>query len=149
MTDSPKKRGRPPRKPLSPDYDLVQTLAAQGMTKEQLALSIGMSHDTYTRREKEDEELFLAFARGKSEGIRKVSGALFSKAVGGDTVSMLFYLKAMAGWRDTAAVELSGKNGGPVEVNDVKTQLAQKLLKMGGASGSEGNASEDAEGKAS
>lgn len=133
-----KKRGRP-RKGTEAEISLavVEALASNGLTKEQVALCIGLSADTFTRREKENPEIFAAYARGKARGVSRVANMLFEKALAGDTTSAIFYLKARAGWRDTQAVEVSGRDGGPVEVQDVKAQLAQKLLKMGATDGAE------------
>lgn len=34
-----------------------------------------------------------------------------------------FWLKTRAGWKETSAVEVSGKNGGPVEISSAKARL--------------------------
>ncbi len=52
---------------------------------------------------------------GKLRAIAKVAETLYQKAIGGDTASIIFFLKSQAGWKDTQRVELTGASGGPVQ----------------------------------
>jgi hypothetical protein len=38
-----------------------------------------------------------------------------------------FWLKSQAGWKETSGIELTGKDGGPVEVVSARDKLAQAL----------------------
>ena len=71
----------------------VEGLAAQGLTKEQIARSLGICYDTLNEKTKDYPEFSDAIKRGKAKGIATVSNALFNKAKGGDNVSMIFFLK--------------------------------------------------------
>jgi hypothetical protein len=43
----------------------------------------------------------------------------------------IFWLKTRAGWKDTTAHEISGKDGGPVEIEEVSDRrLAMAILAL-------------------
>jgi hypothetical protein len=49
------------------------------------------------------------------EANAQIAGSLFQKARGGDTISMIFWLKVRAGWKEPAA-EVGGIDGAPIAV---------------------------------
>ncbi len=51
------------------------------------------------------------YNRGKAEMIAQIAGGLTQKALKGDKIAMIFYLKAQAGWKDTQSVEHTGVGG--------------------------------------
>lgn len=83
----------------------VEALAANGLTQQQIADSLGISVSTIESRLRENEEFKDAIKRGKSKGIAMIANQLFKKAKSGDTTSMIFFLKTQAGWKETQAVE--------------------------------------------
>jgi len=112
------KRGRPPSKHArkAPNFmfkvtqetlETVERLATRGMTYQQIAYYLGISNPQLSIIRKEDELLNLYLERGKSKGIEAVSGMLFDKAMAGDTIAGIFYLKCIAGWRETTNVAIS------------------------------------------
>ena len=78
----------------------VEALAAQGLTYEQIASSLGTSRATLDRRRKDSEQLEAAIKAGKAKGIAKVSNALFKAATNGNITAQIFFLKSQAGWND-------------------------------------------------
>ncbi|WP_052688068.1 hypothetical protein [Xanthomonas sp. MUS 060] len=52
---------------------------------------------------------------GKLQANVKVAQTLYKKAIGGDTTSIIFWLKSQAGWKDAQRVELTGVAGGPIQ----------------------------------
>ena len=112
------KKGRPPKSFVRKapnttfkvtDETLVKAeqLASRGLTYTQIAYYFGISAPQLSIIRKDDEMLNLAIERGKAHGIEKVSGVLFEKAMAGDTIAAIFYLKCIAGWRETSNVAIA------------------------------------------
>lgn len=124
MTDIKKKgRGRPPWIPY--DNEKVESLAARGLTKEQIASCLGISYQTLNEKSKEFADFADAIKRGQDKGISIVANALFEGAKSGNTTAQIFFLKARAKWRDVEAV-VEDRNDD--EVNKDR-ELAQKCIK--------------------
>lgn len=81
---------------------------ADKLTVEQLASYFGIGKTTFYRVCKRQPELMERYKKGKSKRIEQVVSKLYEKIEAGDTVSILFYLKTQAGWREQEqpAVEL-------------------------------------------
>lgn len=104
-----KKIGRPQ---IVIDEDLckkAETLAAQGLTMEQIANVLGMSETTLYDKKGKFSEFSQAIKRGKDKGIASITSALFTKARNGDNTAMIFYLKNRAGWKDKVETEHTGE----------------------------------------
>lgn len=68
-------------------------------------------------------------AEGELRANSLVAQTLYRKALAGDTISMLFWLKCRAGWKETAqAVELTGANGGPVRVQSMSDAELEAIV---------------------
>ena len=63
------------------------------------------------------------YERGKAKAIGAIAQSLIAKARGGDTASIIFFLKTQGGWRETDRIEHSGPGGGPVELSDGRARL--------------------------
>lgn len=99
----------------------VEALAANGLTQQQIADSLGISVSTIESRLRENEEFKDAIKRGKSKGIAMIANQLFKKAKSGDTTSMIFFLKTQAGWKETQTVEAK------VNLADEVTSLMKEI----------------------
>lgn len=107
---------RPAFQPTDEDRALVEQLAAFGIPVESMTLFVkdkaGKSISERTIRKHFVNEL----DQGELKANVKVAQTLFKKAISGDTTSMIFWLKTRARWKESPQrVELTGKNGGPVE----------------------------------
>lgn len=109
------KRGRPEWIPNEETLKTVESLAAQGLTKEQIANCLGISYQTLNEKSKEYSDFSDAIKRGSAKGIATISNALFSSAKTGNTTAQLFYLKCRGGWKETQVNEHSGIDGKPIE----------------------------------
>lgn len=101
------------------DLDKIESYAALGLTREQVAHNLGFSFKTWTRYNK-DGSLEEAYQKGKSKGISVIANALYKKAKEGNTTAQIFFLKCN-GWKEESAVEV--KNTAPVQLiikNDLK-----------------------------
>ena len=106
MSDEKRKVGRP-RFEITPEVcEKVENLSAQGLTVDQIALVLGVSHWTIYERQNEFPEFSDAIKRGRGKGIANVTNALYEKAtVDKDNTAMIFYLKNRAGWVDKQEVQ--------------------------------------------
>lgn len=82
----------------------VETLAAV-LTAEQVADYFGIGRRTFYSMMARDEEIAARYKRGKAKAIGAIAQGLINKARGGDTASMIFFLKTQAGWRETTHLE--------------------------------------------
>lgn len=120
----------------------VEAHASQGLTKKQIARTLGICYDTLNEKQKEYPEFSEAIKRGQAKGIAKVSNALFQRAVGyshsdtkimqhqgkvithtytkhfpPDTTAQIFFLKNRSPeeWKDRHNHEHTGADGGPIK----------------------------------
>lgn len=97
----------------------VEQLAAQGLTPEEIANSLDCSRTTLYRQMKSEEDVKLAIQRGRSKGMATITNALFQTAKHGNVTAQIFYLKNRdpQQWRDRRALEVSGQDGEPLDMN--------------------------------
>jgi len=94
------KVGRKPFEITERVLEKVESLAAQGMTIEQIAYALGIGESTLYDKKAKNPEMLEAIKRGQAKGIATISNALFNKGKAGDVTSMIFYLKCRAGWKE-------------------------------------------------
>ena len=95
--------GRPPHEPTEAMRKTVSLHATVGSRQEPIAEVLGISVDTLQRHYRSE----LDTSREKANA--SVGGALYNKAMGGDTTAMIFWLKTRARWRET--VDISNEDG--------------------------------------
>jgi hypothetical protein len=100
----------------------VETLAAL-LNQDQIADYLGISRTTFHEIRGRDPDVAERYKRGKAKAIAHVANGLLRQARGGDTTSMIFYLKTQAGWRETARLEHAGDPDAPVVVADGGARL--------------------------
>jgi len=85
----------------------VKSLAKQGLTKYQIAASLGIHRDTLNEKEKKHPDLSDAIEEGKQLGIAEVVSVLKEKAIDGDIAAMKYYLnnRGNEDWKDKQVVE--------------------------------------------
>ena len=112
----------------------VESLAANGLTHEQIAAALGISESTLTKRKRESADFTDAIKRGKAKGIAVVTNKLMESIKGGNMTGMIFFLKTQAGWKETNVQEHTGANGGVIQVNTtaMSAEEAYNLLINGG-----------------
>lgn len=102
------KEGRPLVELTEEQIEQVEKLSSV-LNTAQLSDYLGISHVTFKAIRDRDERVSFAYKNGKAKAIAKVAGNLVSKAMEGDTASMLFYLKTQAGWKETTHVQQETK----------------------------------------
>ena len=93
------------------DLKQVESLAANGLTQEQIAAALGISERTLRSRKGEIADFADAIKRGKAKGIALVTNKLMESIKGGNMTGMIFFLKTQAGWKETNVQEHTGKDG--------------------------------------
>ena len=76
-----------------PDIAEVERLAGLGLTQEQIAHNLGIGLSTLYKRKSEMKEFVEAIERGKANAINQVANRLFEKAMDGDNVAMIYFMK--------------------------------------------------------
>ena len=99
------------------DLKQVESLAANGLTDEQIASALGISRTTLANRKRENEQFVQAIKRGKAKGIALVTNKLMESIKGGNMTGMIFFLKTQAGWKETNVQEHTGANGEELKQN--------------------------------
>jgi len=108
------KSGRKPHEPTEAMRKTVSLHATVGSRQETIAEVLGISVDTLQRYYRSE----LDTSREKANA--QVGGALYNKAIGGDTTAMIFWLKTRARWRET--VDVSNEDG------SLKPEARQSVL---------------------
>ena len=101
------------------DYDQVETLAGQGLSKKEIAYCLNISEKSIYNKQKNDVQFLQAIKKGRAKGLKKVTNALFQNATKSNNVTaQIFYLKNRAPdkWSDRRQTEITGKDGGPIGI---------------------------------
>lgn len=117
-----KRRTKPPHEPTKATRDTVQMHTLVGTTQADVARVIGI--DEKTLRKHYRDEIDLAKARANA----KVGGALFNKALSGDTAAMIFWMKTQARWSERAEMDVTSSDGSmsPVSGVDIRVISSDK-----------------------
>jgi transcriptional regulator with XRE-family HTH domain len=108
------KRGRPEIMITEELCKKAESLAAQGLTMQQLADALGIGMSTIYDKQEDYPELLESIKTGRAKGIAIITNALFEKAKNGDNVAMIFYLKNRAGWAD----KVENENRTTININE-------------------------------
>jgi hypothetical protein len=95
--------GRPAHQPTEATRQTVSLHATVGTKQDVIAEILGISVDSLQRHYRTE----IDTSREKANA--SVGGALFKKAMGGDTTAMIFWLKTRARWRET--LDISNEDG--------------------------------------
>ena len=103
-----------------------ETLAAV-LATDQIADFFGIGRTTFWSMMQRDEAIAERYKKAQARAIGAIAQGLIAKARGGDTTSMIFYLKTQGGWRETTAVELSVPEAGNVQPDAAFLKLSRLL----------------------
>lgn len=150
-------RGRPTKYDPKLHPVLAKWMARSGLTDEEIARELGIAVSTLNRWKQIYPEFSEALKANKALVDSQVEDSLLKRALGyeyeevklvmsddgkrtkrvektikqvvPDVTAAIFWLKNRQPqrWRDKQNVELTGKDGGPVEVADVREELARRI----------------------
>lgn len=120
-----------PLKPINddkrhPDGTIAQTVATMalaGFTQKQMSDALRISHETLHAHYKYEME------NGRVNTMTQVVQSLAQRAIAGSDAAAIFLAKARLGWSDRQQVELTGKDGGPIEIAQ-RTEILQNVNGM-------------------
>ena len=101
--------GRPKHEPTEKTRIEVNTLASVGTSQDEIAKYIGVDRKTLTKHYRDELDRAMIGANAQ------VARRLF-KQTENNTAAAIFWLKCRAGWVDTQKVEMTGANGGDINV---------------------------------
>jgi hypothetical protein len=114
MSDSQplRRRGRPSFDPTDEQRRQVEAMVGYGMPEAQIARLI---HNPQTKRTIDEKTLRLHFRSeidtGQVKANAAVAQSLHRMAINGVVAAAIFWAKTRMGWKETAALEMSGKDG--------------------------------------
>lgn len=143
--------GRKPFEPTEDQRRQVEAFAAYGIPQEDMCKLLlnprtGKPIDLKTLHKHFRVELDTGMVRANA----KVAESLFRQAVGaaaqydanGNLIRAeqtpvvsagIFWAKARMGWKERDVHEFTGENGGPIEVDDARSKLADRLARLAAA----------------
>jgi len=101
----PRPVGKPPFEITKEIVEKAESLAARGLTLDQIANCLGIGLSTLCAKKIRYLEFEEAIKRGRDKGISIVANALFENAKAGNTVASIFYLKCRAHWKEVNVLE--------------------------------------------
>jgi hypothetical protein len=132
--DTPKKRGRPSK------YDpalcaLIEPLGKQGKSRWQIASELGIPPQNLVNWEHAHEDFRLALSNARLDSLKYWEDLAHQHIIenpGGPKLNTGLWSRSMAArfpaeYRENSKVEVTGKNGGAIEV-DVVHNFAQELM---------------------
>ena len=94
--------------PTQSQRDEVRKLSGFGLPHALLATIVGVSVKTLERA------FATELTEGRAQAAGKILECLYLKALAGDTIAMLFWIKCRLQWREASRVELTGADGAPI-----------------------------------
>lgn len=94
---------------LAIDLAEVERLAGLGLTDDEIALSLGISRSTITRRKRDSDAFDAALKAGKAKAAVTVASKLMQLIDGGDLGAIVWYEKTRRGLSDRVQQDQSGR----------------------------------------
>ena len=116
------KVGKPPLIITDEMIKKAESLAASGLTNEQIADCLDMGVTTFYEKSKIYTEFAQAIKRGKSKGIGMMANNLVKLAKGGNAAANIFWLKAQAKWRDNYDINLTNNDDTSRKIRQAEDQ---------------------------
>jgi hypothetical protein len=79
---------------------------ARTLNCQQIADYMGIGIATFRRIRHRDEDVMIAYKKGKAGALDFVASKLMEKIIQGDTASIIFYLKTQGGWSETKSTDI-------------------------------------------
>ena len=121
-----------PPKPITLNKEQIENVRrlAPYLTQAQLADFLGIAERTFANILERQPAVHAAYKAARADIIGQIAESLVQDALDGDTTSRIFFLKTQAGWRETNVTEHTGKDGGPIQSEDVTHGAASFASRM-------------------
>ena len=107
------------------DYETVEKLASIMCTQEEIASYLDMSTRTLQR----DAEFCRIYKRGLDKGRMSIRRQQYKLLESGNATMGVWLGKQYLGQKDRHDLEVSGKDGGPIEISATRKALLAKINK--------------------
>ena len=97
-----------PHIPSDEQRRLVESTSGLGLPHEQIAILVGIDDKTLRKHYRTELDT------GKAKANSQIAKTLYSKAVAGDTTSLIWWTKSQMRWSETVKQELTGADGEPL-----------------------------------
>ena len=97
-------------KPTEETRRLIRQLSAVGTRHVDMAQKLSITHDTLVKHYKAEIE------DGRIDANASIAQTLFQQAKDGNTSAAIFWLKTRAGWKETQVNEITGADGGVLNI---------------------------------
>ena len=87
---------------------LVESTSGLGLPHEQIAILVGIDDKTLRKYYR------IELDTGKAKANGQIAKTLFSKAVAGDTTSLIWWTKSQMRWSETVKQEVTGADGAAI-----------------------------------
>lgn len=124
-TEQPDKGGRPAFEPTADQRKTVKAMAGYGIPHDDIARVVDIAPKTLRKHFRDELDT------GETIATVNVARNLYAQATGtaqGSVGAAIFWLKARAGWSEKVTVENVGKDGGPIQYEDMAAdERAQRI----------------------
>ena len=111
--------GRKPFEPTAKERQQVEAMAGVGLPHDQIGALVRDGVCTDVIRQYFAKEL----KAGKAKASAKIGQTLFNRAIGGETAALIWWTKSQMKWKETQSHELTGANGGPLEIKTITRRV--------------------------
>jgi hypothetical protein len=118
--------GRPAFVPTDSERKQVEALSGYGLTVEMIRHLVrdGIALETLLTHFRAELDA------GKAKANAQVGKRLFQKVMEGDTTAMIWWTKTQMRWSETQKLEVTGKDGGPMQTVDLSKLSTDTLLEL-------------------
>lgn len=109
--------GRPSYKPTDKDRRTVKALAGFGTSHEDIAQTIGIDPKTLRKHFRKELDAGVIEANAKVAQSLYVRATTMTGNPGAQVTAAIWWTKARMGWSDKTRTEITGADGGPVQVS--------------------------------
>ena len=88
---------------------LVESTSGLGLLQEQIAILVDIDEKTLRLHYRKELDA------GKAKANGQIAKTLFSKAISGDTTSLIWWTKTQMKWSETVKQEVTGAGGEPLQ----------------------------------
>ena len=97
-------------KPTKESRETAESTSGLGLPHEQIAMLIGIDDKTLRKHYRHELDM------GKAKANGQIAKTLYSKAIAGDTTSLIWWTKTQMKWAETQRHELTGAEGGDLVI---------------------------------
>lgn len=114
--------GRPEHQPTELIRARAKLFISRGISQDDTAKALGISNKTFLKYYRHEIDTSLI-----STNVQ-VAGYLLKNCIKGNFPAQKFWLQVHADWKITDGLEVTGKDGGPVDINDARERLVKLII---------------------